>query len=205
MNLLGIGPLELFFIIVIALIILGPKDVVKTSQTIGRWLRQVITSDAWRTVRSTSKEIRDIPNRLMREASVDELKKGMLTEDEIRKSLAFDELQKGVQDINAGLSDWTTTPTQKIDPRSNPGQSVPTPTPKPVPVKPTVAKPATPKEGLSESDWTTPRQRKVVESPPIEAAEEDKSEPNAESITPPLTTYPPPITESSPPSEKPGQ
>jgi Sec-independent protein translocase protein TatA len=38
MEILGIGPLELVFILLIAVIVLGPGDVVKTRRTIGRFL-----------------------------------------------------------------------------------------------------------------------------------------------------------------------
>ena len=75
MEILGIGPSELFFIIVIALILLGPKDMQKAGRTLGKWLRQVVTSDGWKLFQQTSREIQNLPTRLMREASLDELNK----------------------------------------------------------------------------------------------------------------------------------
>ena len=75
MDIFGIGPTELVFIILIALIMLGPKDMEKTSRTIGRWLRDLTTSDGWRAFRDTSREIRNLPNRLMREANLEDLEK----------------------------------------------------------------------------------------------------------------------------------
>jgi sec-independent protein translocase protein TatB len=74
MEFLGIGPSELLFIIIIALIVLGPKDMQKTGRTIGKWMRKVITSDGWKLFQQTSREIQTLPNRLMREAAMDELK-----------------------------------------------------------------------------------------------------------------------------------
>lgn len=74
MEILGIGPSELVFIVVLALIILGPKDMQKAGRTLGRWLRQVVTSDGWRFFQQTSREIQTLPNRLMREAALEELK-----------------------------------------------------------------------------------------------------------------------------------
>lgn len=74
MEVLGIGPSELVFIVVLALIILGPKDMQKAGRTLGRWLRQVVTSDGWRFFQQTSREIQTLPNRLMREAALEELK-----------------------------------------------------------------------------------------------------------------------------------
>ena len=77
MDILGIGPTELVFIILIALILLGPKDIEKTGRTIGRWLRNLTTSEGWRAFRDTSREIRNLPNRLMREANLEDLEKDM--------------------------------------------------------------------------------------------------------------------------------
>jgi sec-independent protein translocase protein TatB len=75
MDIFGIGPTELVFIILIALIVLGPKDMEKTGRTIGRWLRNMTTSDGWRAFRDTSREIRNLPTRLMREANLEDLEK----------------------------------------------------------------------------------------------------------------------------------
>jgi sec-independent protein translocase protein TatB len=69
MEILGVGTSELLFIIIIALIILGPRDMQKAGRTIGKWLRSIVTSDGWRIVRQTSSELRTLPNRLMREAN----------------------------------------------------------------------------------------------------------------------------------------
>lgn len=74
MEILGIGPSELIFIIVIALIVLGPKDMQRAGRTLGKWLRQVVTSDGWKLFQRTSREIQTLPNRLMRDAALDELK-----------------------------------------------------------------------------------------------------------------------------------
>jgi sec-independent protein translocase protein TatB len=74
MEILGIGPSELVFIIIIALIVLGPKDMQKAGRTLGKWLRQIVTSDGWKLFQQTSREIQTLPNRLMRDAALDELK-----------------------------------------------------------------------------------------------------------------------------------
>ena len=72
MEILGIGTSELVFIVVIALIVLGPKDMQKAGRTIGKFLRDIVTSDAWKMFQQTSRELRTLPNRLMRDAN-DEL------------------------------------------------------------------------------------------------------------------------------------
>lgn len=84
MEILGIGPSELLFIIVIALIVLGPRDMQKAGRTIGKWLRRVVTSDGWKLFQQTSREIQTLPNRLMREAALDELRE---VQNDIRKPL----------------------------------------------------------------------------------------------------------------------
>ena len=75
MDIFGIGPTELVFIILIALILLGPKDMEKTGRTIGRFLRDMTKSESWRAFRDTSRELRNLPNRLMREANLEDLEK----------------------------------------------------------------------------------------------------------------------------------
>lgn len=75
MDIFGIGPTELVFIILIVLILLGPKEMEKTGRTIGRFLRDMTRSEGWRAFRDTSREIRNLPNRLMREANIEDIQK----------------------------------------------------------------------------------------------------------------------------------
>jgi Sec-independent protein translocase protein TatA len=70
MEILGIGPSELFFILLIAIIILGPKDMQKAGRTVGRWLNGFIRSDSWKALQRASREIRNLPTNLMREANL---------------------------------------------------------------------------------------------------------------------------------------
>ena len=69
MEILGVGTSELVFIFIIALIILGPKDMQKAGKTIGKWLRDIVTSDGWKMFQQTSRELQTLPNRLMRDAN----------------------------------------------------------------------------------------------------------------------------------------
>ena len=71
MEVLGIGLPELFFVIVIALLILGPKDMQKAGKTVGKFLRDLITSDGWKLFQQTSRDLRTLPNRLIRDANED--------------------------------------------------------------------------------------------------------------------------------------
>jgi sec-independent protein translocase protein TatB len=105
MDILGIGPLELLLIVIIALIVLGPSDMVKAGRTIGKFLRQLVMSPTWRAVTQTSNEIRKLPNRLIREAGLDE---EMDSLKDLRKqtSIEKDELKQWQNQI----SPWTTPP-----------------------------------------------------------------------------------------------
>ncbi len=71
MEFLGIGAPEFVFIIIIALIVLGPKDMQKAGKTIGVWLNKLIHSDGWKLFQQTSREIRNLPTTMMREANLD--------------------------------------------------------------------------------------------------------------------------------------
>ena len=74
MEFLGVGPSELLFVVVIALIVLGPRDMEKAGRMIGKWLRRAVTSDGWKVFQETSSEIQTLPSRLMREAALDEIR-----------------------------------------------------------------------------------------------------------------------------------
>jgi sec-independent protein translocase protein TatB len=71
MEILGIGASELIFILIIAIIVLGPKDMQKAGRTIGRWLNQLVRSDSWKVFQKTSTELRNLPRNLMREANTE--------------------------------------------------------------------------------------------------------------------------------------
>ena len=72
MEILGIGPMELFFIVILAIIILGPKDMAKAGKTVGKFLRDVVQSDYYKAFTASSREIRNLPTRLMREANLED-------------------------------------------------------------------------------------------------------------------------------------
>jgi len=120
MEFLGIGPLELLFVVIIALIVLGPKDMVRAGKTIGRTLRKIVTSPNWRAIQQTSRELRQLPNRLIREAGLEELQKNMPKPEDIGHELGLDEMKKNLSDASEELSDWTTPPT--IRPNTAPDQ-----------------------------------------------------------------------------------
>jgi Sec-independent protein translocase protein TatA len=84
MEILGIGPLEIILILVLALIIFGPKEIDNAGKTIGKNLNKLIRSDTWKTINQTSQELKNLPTRLMRESGLDELEKS--TNEELSKA-----------------------------------------------------------------------------------------------------------------------
>lgn len=71
MEIFGVGASELIFILIIAIIVLGPKDMQKAGRSIGRWLNQLVRSDSWKIFQRTSSELRNLPRNLMREANME--------------------------------------------------------------------------------------------------------------------------------------
>lgn len=114
MEILGIGPLELILILIIALIVLGPNDMVKAGRTLGRLMRSIVTSPTWQMIQQTSREFRYLPNRLMREAGMEELKESLPKSKELSKQMGLDDLNKDRKTWEKDLSDWTTTPSPTI-------------------------------------------------------------------------------------------
>jgi len=72
MKLFNIGIPELIFILVIALIVLGPDGIVKTARTLGKTIRKVIRSPIWSMMIDTQRELREMPTKLVREAGIEE-------------------------------------------------------------------------------------------------------------------------------------
>lgn len=105
MDILGIGPLEFILILIIAFIVLGPADMVKAGRTIGKFLRKIVTSPTWRAVTQTSNEIRRIPNKLIREAGLEEELSSL--QDIQRQGLG---LNQAVETWKNDISPWTTPP-----------------------------------------------------------------------------------------------
>ncbi|MDO9087108.1 MAG: hypothetical protein Q7U53_12950 [Anaerolineaceae bacterium] len=79
MSFFGIGPMELIFILIIMVLVLGPKNMVISAKKMGITLRKIVKSPLWATVMDTSREIREIPTRLIREAGIEEDMKGIKT------------------------------------------------------------------------------------------------------------------------------
>jgi len=110
MEILGIGPLELLFILLIALIVLGPSDMVKTGRMIGRFLNKLVRSPTWKTIQKATQEIKQLPTTLMREANLEEAIKDIPSPQEILKDAKMDEVSSTLKQTNQDIAEWLTPP-----------------------------------------------------------------------------------------------
>ena len=68
MEVFGIGPLELLLIFFLALILLGPKDMVNSAKKLANWIRGFRESDLWKS----TKEISEMPKKIMKETGLED-------------------------------------------------------------------------------------------------------------------------------------
>jgi len=105
MDFLGIGITELVAILLIVFLVMGPQDLVKIGGTLGRALRNLRKSDTWRAVQDASRQLRELPETLAREAGIDEIKE---TQRELNQELK--EQKTALQDLDRQLTAWTRKP-----------------------------------------------------------------------------------------------
>jgi Sec-independent protein translocase protein TatA len=72
MNFLNLGLPEVIFIIILALIIFGPNNMVKSAKEAGAFLRKVTKSPYWQEVWATKRELDELPKMLAKEANLSE-------------------------------------------------------------------------------------------------------------------------------------
>lgn len=72
MNILGIGPLELLIIAVIALIVVGPRGITDLGRKAGRAVSKITRSPIWNDVVTTSREINELPRKIMRDVDLED-------------------------------------------------------------------------------------------------------------------------------------
>src|SRR5512146_2184169 len=98
-GIFSIGIPEILIVIVLALIIMGPQDMVVTARKLGRWVYKVYHSPTWRMIMSTSQEIRELPTKFVREAGLED------TMEEIKTTTAGvkAQLKEATGDVTAEL------------------------------------------------------------------------------------------------------
>ncbi|MBN2385531.1 MAG: twin-arginine translocase TatA/TatE family subunit [Anaerolineales bacterium] len=122
MEIFGIGITEILFILLLALILLGPQDLQKYGRSLGEGLRKLVKSDTWRTITQTSRKLKDIPTELMREAGVDEMRR------EIEQTIAPPGIRQarfaaGARPPGPASGPWSES--WEVDPDEQPAQAPP--------------------------------------------------------------------------------
>ncbi|MEJ2758624.1 MAG: twin-arginine translocase TatA/TatE family subunit [Anaerolineales bacterium] len=112
MDILGIGPLELVLVLILALLIFGPEDLVSAGRKMGKFFNKVVKSETWMAVRSISREMRNLPNKLVREAELDELSKEIKNQTIVPPTKRPSESPSQVTDSGSPekLKAWTSPP-----------------------------------------------------------------------------------------------
>ncbi len=72
MQIFGVGILELIFILIIAIVLLGPEGMLKTARGLAKTIRKIVRSPVWSMLMDTQREIREMPTRIIREAGLEE-------------------------------------------------------------------------------------------------------------------------------------
>ncbi len=75
MNFLNIGFPELFFVLIIMLIFLGPERMASNMRSLARFISKVVRSETWRNFFGLYKEIKQYPSQIMKEVKLEELGK----------------------------------------------------------------------------------------------------------------------------------
>lgn len=110
MEILGIGPLEVLLILLIALILLGPRDMVEAGRKMGRFLRRIVTSSSWRTFQQASREFQNLPSKLIREAGLEEFEQDLK---QLPKITPFDDLKdidREIKSTGKDITSWISPP-----------------------------------------------------------------------------------------------
>lgn len=75
MNIFGIGTQELIFLLILAFLLLGPEESVTVARGLGRLLRKLYMSTAWRVIARLRYELETIVREEIRKAGLEELER----------------------------------------------------------------------------------------------------------------------------------
>jgi Sec-independent protein translocase protein TatA len=108
MDIFGIGPLEIIFILLIAMVVVGPRNMGKTGRMIGSFLNRLYRSENWKLINEASRNLRNLPNRLAREAALDELDAMQKDFTETSKAITDSgrNITQDIRDLDVGLRAW---------------------------------------------------------------------------------------------------
>ena len=100
MSFLNLGIGEILFIIIIALIIFGPGNMVKTARDAGVFIRKVTKSPYWQEIWATKRELTELPKIIAKEAQIDQ---------------TINELNKETKNIKSSLTSTVTELIKEVD------------------------------------------------------------------------------------------
>jgi Sec-independent protein translocase protein TatA len=117
MDIFGIGPLEIIFILLIAMVVVGPRNMGKTGRMIGSFLNRLYRSENWKLFNEASRNLRNLPSRLAREAALDELDAVQKDIAETSKAISDTglELTQDVRNLDVGLRAWQNPSPDAVD------------------------------------------------------------------------------------------
>ena len=111
MQIFNVGALELVFILLLAFIVLGPQRAVKAAGEVGRWIKDFTSSQFWKDLLATSREIQDLPRKIMDDVEIQQ------TIGALDKTT--DELNETLRQSQAALDEDLLVINQKMDTRQN--------------------------------------------------------------------------------------
>ena len=103
MDFFNLGFGEIFFIIIIALIIFGPNNMVKTARDIGVFMRKVSKSPYWQEVWAAKRELSELPKIIVKEAQLDQTISELDKESKGLKSGLSSSVSEFIKEINQPL------------------------------------------------------------------------------------------------------
>jgi sec-independent protein translocase protein TatB len=101
MQILNLGIGEIILVMLIMLIVLGPDRMVSGARQVGRFASRVTKSPLWAELLSTSREIRELPTRIVREAGMEETIKEIQQETNVLAGEINDEVAQAAEQVNA--------------------------------------------------------------------------------------------------------
>jgi Sec-independent protein translocase protein TatA len=114
---LGLG--EIILIVVLALIIFGPGNMVKTAREAGTFIRKVTKSPYWREIWATKRELNEIPKMLAKEAELDETLRDLDKETKTISSTVAASVSELIKEVNQPLENRAVT--APVKPAEEPG------------------------------------------------------------------------------------
>ena len=114
MKVFNIGVGEILFIIILAVIIFGPENLVKSAREMGGFLRKVTKSPYWQEVWATRRDLEEIPRMLAKEANLKE---------------TLRELDLDTKGVSSQVSGAVTDLINEVDEKTAPPKDAPLDTP----------------------------------------------------------------------------